>query len=90
MWRTGTACRVGRVREGVGGGDMLLSRCVSLHHMLEERNDANEDKRSPWAAVLSLTGRWTECNCKFKQAGLKMDFFLKDKYNHRSLSEEKK
>lgn len=71
---------------------MLLSRCVSLHRVLEERNDANEDKRSPRAPVLSLTGRWTERNYKFKQAGLKMDFFsfLKDKYNHRSLAEEEK
>lgn len=75
MWRTGTACRVGRVREG-WGGDVLLSRCVSLHRVLEERNDANEDKRSPRAPVLSLTGRWTERNYKFKQAGLKMDFFF--------------
>lgn len=48
---------VGRVREG---GNVLVSRCVSLHHTLEERNDANEDKRCLWAPVLSLTERCTE------------------------------
>lgn len=34
-----------------GRGERAVSRCVSLHHMLEERNDANEDKRSLWALV---------------------------------------
>lgn len=40
-----------RVGQSEGGGNVLVSRCVSLHHMLEERNDANEDKHSLWAPV---------------------------------------
>lgn len=33
---------------GVGEGDAPESRCLSLRLVLEERKDANEDKRSLW------------------------------------------